>query len=285
MEGLIPRKRGSDGDGLETSRPILRHDYYQWTCFILFAMALLTYTPYMAWKHVEKGTTFKYVCIARLIYARKPFSPEDSDESLEPDEIEKRQAKRARLFARHFLRNRGRFGHLVNGYLATLLFGLVVVIACVAYLDYVFNYKFWMYGFSVVGLYTYHTPAGEPVAFPTTLVFPRMAKCQMHAGAITGKLNTIHGTCLLNTNILNEKLFLVVWMAFFVLLILIVLNMIFQLAFIINPMLRRKFLASDAGIDRATAFKVTTSCSYSDWFLLRAVAQFAERHEMTALLR
>lgn len=39
--------------GINSNEPIVRHAYYQWVPFVLFAQALMFYMPHLIWKAFE----------------------------------------------------------------------------------------------------------------------------------------------------------------------------------------------------------------------------------------
>ena len=73
---------------------------------------------------------------------------------------------------------------------------------------------------------------------PFHLVFPKMTKCNLEMYGPSGTIVNYDGLCVLPVNILNEKIFLLLWFLFFPLLMLTVVEQIVWLTFIANKQVR-----------------------------------------------
>ena len=73
---------------------------------------------------------------------------------------------------------------------------------------------------------------------PFNLIFPKMTKCSLDMYGPSGSIINYDGLCVLPVNVLNEKIFLIIWTIFIPLLILSVIEQVGWLVFIANPAIR-----------------------------------------------
>ena len=73
---------------------------------------------------------------------------------------------------------------------------------------------------------------------PFNLIFPKMTKCSLDMYGPSGSIINYDGLCVLPVNVLNEKIFLIIWTIFIPLLILSVIEQVVWLVFIANPTIR-----------------------------------------------
>ena len=73
---------------------------------------------------------------------------------------------------------------------------------------------------------------------PFNLIFPKMTKCSLDMYGPSGSIINYDGLCVLPVNVLNEKIFLIIWTIFIPLLILSVIEQVVWLVFIANPAIR-----------------------------------------------
>ena len=73
---------------------------------------------------------------------------------------------------------------------------------------------------------------------PFNLIFPKMTKCSLDMFGPSGSIINYDGLCVLPVNVLNEKIFLIIWTIFIPLLVLSVIEQVVWLVFIVNPAIR-----------------------------------------------
>lgn len=67
-------------------------------------------------------------------------------------------------------------------------------------------------------------------------------RCQFPSGALTGNLNVDHAMCVLSLNIINDKIFLLEWMWFYVLALVSTASLISSVILVILPPSRKLWL-------------------------------------------
>lgn len=80
---------------------------------------------------------------------------------------------------------------------------------------------------------------------PLIRLFPRLTKCSFHKFGVTGSIETYDTLCFMPLNIVNEKIFVVLWFWFLILLFVTLYHLfVYRAAFIMFPWCRRKCLQS-----------------------------------------
>ncbi|XP_016040154.2 innexin inx6 [Drosophila simulans] len=245
-EGVGPETRGV------TKRMYLR--YYQWVFMILLFQSLLFYFPSFLWK-VWEGQRMEQLCC------------EVGDALI----VEATYRTRLQMLTRYFRAQfapihwcysiKYSFCELLNVFISILNFWLM---------DVVFN-GFW---------YKYiHALAAIPVYdwnlwnLMTSRVFPKVAKCEMFVYGPSGTPNVMDILCVLPLNILNEKIFAVLYVWFLFIALLATVNIVYRLLVICCPELRLQLLRTHLkGMPKAHVREVLASAGYGDWFVLMCVS-------------
>ncbi|EDV44602.1 uncharacterized protein Dana_GF20443 [Drosophila ananassae] len=245
-EGVGPETRGV------TKRMYLR--YYQWVFMILLFQSLLFYFPSYLWK-VWEGQRMEQLCCevgdaliledtyrTRLQmltkYFRAPFSPIHCCYSLK--------------YA---------FCELLNLLISILNFWLM---------DVVFN-GFWrkyIHALAAIPVYDWNL-----WNLMTSRVFPKVAKCEMFIYGPSGTPNVLDILCVLPLNILNEKIFAVLYIWFLFIAMLAGINIVYRLVLFCCSELRLQLLRTHLrGMPKSHVREVLSSAGYGDWFVLMCVS-------------
>ena len=73
---------------------------------------------------------------------------------------------------------------------------------------------------------------------PFNVIFPKMTKCNLQMYGPSGSIMNYDGLCVLPVNVLNEKIFLIVWAIFLPLLIITMVEQCIWLIFILHKPIR-----------------------------------------------
>ena len=65
---------------------------------------------------------------------------------------------------------------------------------------------------------------------PADIAFPKVSGCTIKAYGVSGEMEEASGMCVLSLNILNEKIFAVLWVWFVILAILSSLDIVYRIA-------------------------------------------------------
>ncbi|XP_039498287.1 innexin inx6 [Drosophila santomea] len=245
-EGVGPETRGV------TKRMYLR--YYQWVFMILLFQSLLFYFPSFLWK-VWEGQRMEQLCC------------EVGDALI----LEVTYRTRLQMLTRYF---RAQFAPIHCCYSIKYAFcellNLLISILNFWLMDVVFN-GFWhkyIHALAAIPVYDWNL-----WNLMTSRVFPKVAKCEMFVYGPSGTPNVLDILCVLPLNILNEKIFAVLYVWFLFIAMLATINILYRLLLICCPELRLQLLRTHLrGMPKAHVREVLASAGYGDWFVLMCVS-------------
>jgi len=236
------------------------HNYYQWVSLLLVFQAVCCYLPWGVWKAVEGGK------VAQLV---KEISTDPLSTTPLPEQV----------------KSLGDFLHDHSGWFnwaaVKLLLGqvscLVLTVTQMYAMDLVLGNKFLQLGTNIL----------QWKELPTALetVFPLKVVCDMDVIGPSGTVVKEHGLCTLPVNIINEKIYLVIWLWFVLLSLVTLLCLLHQLLLLMLPYLRQAHLARRADdIPDHLVRGVIRHATYGDFVLLALLADNMEPAQFTALL-
>ena len=105
---------------------------------------------------------------------------------------------------------------------------------------------------------------------PLVEVFPRLTKCTFHKYGPSGTIERHDAMCLLALNIISEKIYVFLWFWLIILAILTALYMLYTIAVIFLPALRKHMLSRNAKVGYKDDHLdiLTRKADMGDWFLL-----------------
>ena len=170
------------------------------------------------------------------------------------------------------------------GFIFCEFLNLVVVLAVFLLTDRFLHYKFMTYGFRVWSYYS--LPVEEqrsPTINPMCETFPRIAACSYHRFGGAGEGSNIEALCILALNVINDKVFLVIWWWLFLLVWLGVLRIIFRSVQMYSARLRfcmlnlrmHRYFKRNENIDKVKQYIYV--CSRGDWFVLYQLSKNLNR--------
>lgn len=191
------------------SKPV-HHAYYQWVPFVLFGQALLFYLPHLVWRTYEAGTIKLLVNGLQRLYL-KPDGDQDTVAGAMKIPSEATRLSKMRDIMNH-LDTVTRFR--MNRKWAMVLIGcevlnLVNVLLQMRLMNAFLGGQFYTYGLTAL--------SDDDATFDR--VFPKMTKCDFHKYGPSGTLQTHDALCVMALNIINEKIYVVLWYWFVVVLI------------------------------------------------------------------
>jgi len=239
-----------DRSGVDGADPYVRHAYYQWVPFVLFLQGVMFYVPHYIWKIYEdqrlskitdglRGRTLKLdarkdACDTLVKYVKETFHENNWYAGV--------------FFACDFL-------NLIN------------VIFQMYFINIFLGGVFMSYGTQV--LYWSDMDA-EQRTDPLVEVFPRLTKCTFHKYGPSGTIERHDAMCLLALNIISEKIYVFLWFWLIILAICTALYLLYTIAVIFLPALRKQMLSSNAKVDYKDDHLdiLTRKADMGDWFLL-----------------
>lgn len=102
-----------------------------------------------------------------------------------------------------------------------------------------------------------------------TAVFPKLTKCTYYKYGPSGTLQSRDAMCVLPLNIVNEKLFLFLWIWFFLLTVLSFLQLLYRVLFLVISKVRLYILLANCRcLGKKKAKVIITKFTFGDYFLL-----------------
>lgn len=77
---------------------------------------------------------------------------------------------------------------------------------------------------------------------PMEVIFPRLTKCNFSKYGPSGTIQSIDAMCILPQNVLNDKIYLFLWIWFFIIASISVLSLIYKIAIIIQILIKKPIL-------------------------------------------
>jgi len=257
----------SGGDQDDSHDTIVYNSYYQWVPLYLIFLSVLFYMPRCFWLMMEgglmkffgKGTTTRFI--------------EDQDEKRE---------KLVQFFCRNI---HNKYNIYFCGFVFCELLNLVIVIIQFVITHRFLHYRFLTYGFQVWQYYL--LPPEEQrmpgVKNPMCNAFPRIANCDYWRWGSGGRQESINAICILALNIINDKVFLVLWWWFLMLAVIGSVRIIYRILqcrssrlryHLINMRMNRYFKKSSK-VAKIETF--VCKCKLGDWFVLYQLSKNLNR--------
>ena len=246
------------GVGIMGSK-VVHHNYYQWMPLVLLCLAGLCAIPHMMWRYSEAG----------LMNSLVPSNTDGSKVDMNILQWEK-VVLYSKGVANYFVRNFNSQHHIKYGQynlLAEVMCFLIILAIIVILQSFL---KTFLQYFPLLLLH--HVDAHLPIS-PEERLFPILTKCSLHNIGPSGSTQTEDALCLLPVNMINQKVFVVIWLWLALLLIISMLVIVISILTAQLPGLRRKVLSKQIG-ETSASFMVcclVDKLKYGDWLVLTRI--------------
>nr|CAH8699592.1 Innexin 4 [Procambarus virginalis]DAZ89883.1 TPA_exp: innexin4 [Procambarus virginalis] len=197
------------------------HAYYQWVPVVLFLQGCLFYLPHLIWKNWEGKQ------VDLLL--------QDLNKSLFDEDAAKKKVNIIKYLKDSWGLNM-RYSVL---YFVCEVLNLVNVVGQMFLMNLFLGGFFMKYGIKVISFLTSDDTKRNDALMET---FPRMTKCIFHLFGASGEIEKKDALCVLPQNIINEKIYLVMWFWFIILTIITILQVLWQLVIFNSPTVRVRLL-------------------------------------------
>lgn len=223
-------------DGTGASDPLARkepaekkyHKYYQWVAFVLFLHAIFFYMPRYLWKSSEGG---KIKMLVGDLHSN-PMLGADA------------KADQISTIVKYFRLHRGTHATYAMRFFLCEILNFVNVIGQIFFIDTFLNGEFSTYGLRVFE-YTGLEPEDRPD--PMAVVFPKVTKCTFHKYGPSGTVQLHDGLCVLPSNIINEKIYIFIWLWLVALAVVTGVFLIYRVAVVLAAPIRVALIAVKGG--------------------------------------
>ena len=228
---------------------VVKHAYYQWVPFVLVLQGVMFYIPHYLWKIFEDRLLDKITKGLRGTI-------------LSLDEHKEQCENLVNYMKETF--------HMHNFYAIKYfvcdLLNLINTIGQIYLINRFLGGVFLSYGHEVLKWSLSET---ENRTDPMIDVFPRVTKCTFHKYGPSGTIEKHDAMCILPLNIINEKIYVMLWFWLIILAVVTTLHMLYILAAICIPCMRRIML------ERKTKYNIKDridvlmrKAQMGDWFLI-----------------
>lgn len=230
----------------------MRHRaYYQWVSFMLFLQAGLFYFPHFLHKTWEANKVSNIISGLNCVVLDKDdrFSRHKGLARYLRDSMTHHNMWAVRLYL-------VRFVYLFNVFLNMILIDLFL------------GWEFSTYGMEVVSLME-DDDIGR--IDPMARIFPKVTKCTMRKYGPTGTIQTHDAICILPINIINEKIYVLLWFWLLLVAMLTVLSLAYNTVILLFPSIRNMMLRDSRLHSRGVVRKlenITRQTQLGDWQLL-----------------
>lgn len=233
--------------------------YYQWVSFMLFLQAGMFYFPHLLFKNWEGGK------VSNILSGLHRVVLDKAD-----------RHSREKLLARYLrdnLNNHNLWG--IRLYLVRFIY-LINLVGNIVLIDVFLDWEFSTYGLKVVELME-DDPIGR--MDPMSRIFPKVTKCTMRKFGPSGSIQNHDAICVLPINIINEKIYVVLWFWLLFLCVLTLLSLIYNTFVLVTPPLRNMLLRSRGPQGQGTSTKleeISRHLQVGDWMLLYQLSRNME---------
>jgi len=222
---------------------ILETTYYQWVPIVLFFQSMAFYLTHYIWKSWEGGKQKNIVNnLFKTVYKKQDV------------------LKHQNTLIEYLVLHRGDHNSYAFRYFICEILNVVHVYVQFAFINWFIGGNYWSYGLDVLA---------DMVPDPMRKMFPTMTKCRYHKFGPSGDVQKYDSLCILPINILNEKLYLILWYWLHFVGVMSILAVIYKILVIGFPATRVFLLHTFNRMVPPRAFQtILDKVTYGDWFLL-----------------
>ncbi|XP_043206572.1 innexin inx2-like [Amphibalanus amphitrite] len=251
---------------------IIYHNYYIWVPYMLFIQAISFYIPHWVWKAVQ--TDKVYTVLMGL-------------DSQSLDETEKKDKER--LLVNYLELHLHTHNIWAAKYIFCEILSFVNVLVQISITNAFLGGEFSEYGPKVVR-FLWADP--EDRTDPMYAVFPRVTKCKFWKYGPSGTVQKHDALCVLALNIINEKIYVMLWFWLVILSILSGLALLYRLLTIFSSSTRARLLRQHGGVlgpntetTRDTVDRLIPRFQYGDWYLMHSLGKSMGNLTFTDVLK
>jgi len=238
--------------------------FYQWVTFMLLINAAIFRIPYIIWKFCEGGLM-------------KSFYSDDT--RWKKDDVSMKELLVGK--ASFFKKLRGQMGWYYFTFVSCEILNVaMLVINCIS-TNMFLNDQFTKYGLEAAQFLSKSTEKQrDGDNNPLCSTFPTVTRCDMdYKGTGTGPAKST-GVCILSQNIINQKIYIVLWFWFIIMMAIGTLQILFELSFLSFKPLRKWLITLQMGKFDTNHVRqyVDKNCTIGDWFLLYQIGKNMDKH-------
>ncbi|CAL7949276.1 unnamed protein product [Xylocopa violacea] len=263
---------------------IVHHAYYQWVPFVLFFQAILFYIPHYLWRSAEGGRLKALVSglhMASLALHETSLKTENGMTIMSVNERDEKIRQIRQSFLNRIHLNRPWAYYL----------GLCEVLNFINVLMQIYLTD-WFLGGAFLGLgHSMAEDGSNGKVDPLDVVFPKVTKCIFHKFGPSGTIQNHDALCVMALNIINEKIYVLLWYWFIILSVITGLGLVWRILTMLLHARSKMFnkivfsMACPGKHSPWNVLTVTHEWHYGDWIFLYYVAKNLDDYVFKELLQ
>jgi len=236
----------------------LYNTYYQWVSVFLMIQAILFYLPRCIWLSMEGGLMNVLV-------------------KGHTDRIVEDHSKKQKALLEHYIEHvHNKFSKYAICFFFCELLNILIAVSQIFVTDAFLNYEFLDYGARVFEFYRLSAEERslETTHNPMCEVFPRVVVCDVERYGRGGGAETKNAICVLSLNVINDKMFVLLWFWNAILIIAGIIRLITRgiqlsstsIRFLLIKMQMHSYLNKNKHAKHIQHYIL--NCSIGDWFVL-----------------
>jgi len=251
--------------------------YYQWVIFALILSGIMFKIPAWIWKIAEGG-------LMEIFY----------DQSRKSSKILKHDKAQFRLEveeqAATFRKIKGTWANSIYyiKFLICQLMAVLILALTFHCTDLFLNNKFGDYGSRVIKYYQEDENGRKQLVNPMCNTFPTRVNCFMKITGKGGNPSNFNDFCILAQNIINEKIYLLLWFWFVAMFIFASVQILLEICILALPFIRQMLTFQQVGSSGFLTSNVKAylkKCTIGDWFVLYQIGKNTHKDFYFELLK
>jgi len=243
----------------------------------LFMKYVMFQIPNAIWKNLEGGLMKSFYSKGEIKSVankrRKIKNAKGEVEWVEEadDPMKKLLSNKAEFFKKIEGTNRFYF----FSFLACEVLNVVMVVIIWSQTDASLGGNFWHYGTEVYGNYVHNEPTFDVMCN----AFPTVASCIMNRYGTGGEGENITGFCILSQNIINQKMYLILWFWYILCLSAGIVQLLQEAVILAVPAFRNRLITRNMGSYVTTdVLQFLARANSGDWFVLHQLRKNSDKH-------
>jgi len=258
---------------------VVEHKFYQWVCFTLFLQGVCFLIPYTLWKRWEGGRVAQLIqsdLTHQIHDSRMPgFATEAA--MIEKQKVQLAVGKMKDYFISKTYLNYREHRHYFLKFAFCEFLNFLNVLCQIFFLDLFLGGVFTTYGSEVLAM-SQEDP--ENRHDPLNSVFPKVAKCTFSKYGPSGTIENHDGLCILPLNIINEKIYILLWFWFVFLSTVSAIQLVWRALSLTSGRVREFILRGQSRL-LAGPDDISVCCNHmsmGDWFILVQIGNNIDCH-------
>jgi len=257
-----PHALAQEGIEGEDEEETIRHAYYQWVPFLLALQSIMLYLPCMLWDAKEDGYLLQLLNGTHAVY-------------VDQGEAKKKAEKSAALF--NFSMNHTNRPFMI-WFMVYEMVAVAIALGNMFLTNQFLGGRFFSFGASAL---RYLSSSAYESHNPLNVVFPKVGKCTWHSFGKSGTIVTKDSLCVLPLNIVNEKVYIVLYLAYIAVAVAVCLALVYHIVVISVPtmlefVMRRRMKTAEGARNLVT---VLEKSSRGDAFMLWCLQSYTLNFE------